>query len=102
MIDDETAPPPDDVMEVLRSPSGHGWMIRFDGEIKACFSTADDMCEWIKTVLRPLDIEAGVIPRSEPIRPVADADMPRIITDAQSKIETKPARLWRVFAGGKT
>ena len=102
MADDEIAPPPDDVMEVLRAPSGHGWLIRFDGEIKACFSTADDMCSWISTVLRPLDIEAGVIPRSDPVKPVPAEDMPRIISEAKGKIEDKPARLWRVFSGGRT
>jgi hypothetical protein len=101
-MSDDIAPPPEDMMEVLRSPSGHGWMIRFDGEIKACFSTAADMCSWIEAVLTPLDIEAGVIPRSAPIKAVADDDLPKILADAQSKIETKPARIWRVFAGGKS
>jgi len=100
-MDDEIAPVPDDVMEIVRSPSGYGWMVRFDGHVQSCFSTSDDMCEWIKTALKPLDIEAGVIPRAEPIRAVADNDMPRILSEANAKIETKPARMWRVFAGGR-
>lgn len=45
--------------------------------------------------------EAGVIPRAEPIRAVADSDMPRILSESNAKIETKPARMWRVFAGGR-
>jgi len=102
MTDDELARPPDDVMEVLRSPSGHGWMIRFDGEVKACFSTAADMCSWIEAVLKPLDIEAGVIPRAEPIKPVSEDELPSIFDDARVKIEAKPARMFRLFRGGRS
>lgn len=100
-MDDEIAPPPDDTMIVMRAPTGHGWVIQFDGEPRAYFSTAADMCSWIQTVLTPLDIEAGVIPRAEPVNAVTDEDLPRVLSDAAKSIETKPARLWRVLAGGR-
>ena len=97
---DELAPDPNDLLVISRSPVGHGWSISFDGEAKVYFSTADDMASWIKTVLRPLDIEAGVVPAPKPDS-VAD-DLPRIMhQNPERMIENKPARLWRVFAGGR-
>jgi len=101
VMDDDFTPPPADIMEVLRAPTGHGWMIRFDGQEQAFFSTADDMCSWIATVLRPLDLEAGVIPRAEPIKAIADEDMPRVLAEAEQRVKAKPARMWRVFSGGR-
>lgn len=93
----DIAPAPNDVIEIHRSPIGHGWKLRFDGDDQAHFSTAADMASWLKTVLTPLDIEAGVVPASQ-----AAEEMPRILHENPAQIiEKKPARLWRVFAGGK-
>lgn len=100
-MDDEIAPPPDDTMIVMRAPTGHGWVIQFDGEPRAYFSTAADMCSWIQAVLTPLDIEAGVIPRDEQKAITEDA-LPAMFAEAQDMIAPKPSRLWRVFAGGRT
>jgi len=76
-------------------------MISFDGQPQAYFSTIDDMCSWIAAALRPLDIEAGVIPRAEPIKAISDEDMPRVLAEAETRVKAKPARMWRVFSGGR-
>lgn len=100
-MSDDLAPPPDDVIEIQRSPVGHGWMVKFDGQPQAFFSTAEDMASWLKTVLTPLDIEAGVVPAPTPEQPAET--LPRILhEDPARMIEPKPARLWRVFIGGRT
>lgn len=98
-MDDDLSPAPQDIMHVMRAPTGHGWVISFDGHPQAYFSTVDDMCSWISTALKPLDIEAGVIPRAEPIKAIADDEMPRVLADAEQRVKPKPARMWRVFSG---
>ena len=100
-MEDDLAVPPVDIMTVMRAPTGHGWVIAFDGHPQAYFSTVADLCSYGKTVLTPLDIEAGVIPRDEPKAITEDA-LPAMFKDAQELISPKPARLWRVFAGGRS
>ena len=101
MMEDDLTPPPADIMTVQRAPTGYGWVIAFDGDPQAYFSTVADMCSWIGTALKPLDYEAGVIPRDEPKAITEDA-LPAMFAEAQDMIAPKPSRLWRVFAGGRT
>tara|TARA_R110000868_G_C10823881_1_gene758833 strand:+ start:207 stop:512 length:306 start_codon:yes stop_codon:yes gene_type:complete len=97
----DMAPEPVDIMTVMRAPTGHGWMIAFDGHPQAYFSTVADLCSWINTALKPLDYEAGVIPRDEPNAISTNDPLPAMFKEAQELIEQKPSRLWRVFAGGR-
>ena len=102
MSDDDLAPPPQDLLIVQRATTGHGWSIAFDGQAQAYFSTAADLCSYLKTVLTPLDIEAGVIPRPE-LKGRDDEPLPSILHSEPTRmIEPKPARIWRIFQGGKT
>lgn len=100
MTEDDIAPPPDDIMTITRAPTGHGWSIAFDGEQQAHFSTAADLSSWIKTVLTPLDIEAGVVVRPE-LRAPDNEPLPSILHDEPARmVERKPGRVWRIFRGG--
>lgn len=101
-MDDDLAPPPADILTVMRSRTGYGWMIAFDGEPQAYFSTAADLCSYLSTVLKPIDIEAGVIPRDEPKTASGEDALPAMFKAANQMISPKPARLWRVFAGGRS
>lgn len=102
MHDDDLAQPPADILTVLRAPTGHGWMIAFDGHPQAYFSTVADMCSWMQTALKPLDYEAGVIPRDEPKAVTADDPLPAMFDAAKQAIAPKGNVLWRVFAGGRS
>lgn len=101
-MEDDLAPPPADIMTVMRAPTGHGWMIAFDGHPQAYFSTVGDMCSWMKTALLPLDVEAGVTARDQPKAITSEDPLPTMFDEAKQLIEQKPARLWRVFSGGRT
>lgn len=101
-MEDDLAPPPADIMTVMRAPTGHGWMIAFDGHPQAYFSTVGDMCSWMKTALLPLDVEAGVIPRDEPKAITSEDPLPNMFQEAQELIAPKPARLFRIFSGGRS
>ncbi len=101
-MDDDLAPPPADIMTVQRAPTGYGWMISFDGHPQAYFSTVTDMCAWMKTALKPLDYEAGVIPRDDP-KPITGEDpLPAMFAEAEKAIAPKGNVVWRIFAGGRT
>jgi len=100
-MEDDLAAPPVDIMTVMRAPTGHGCVIAFDGHPQAYFSTVADMCSWIGTALKPLDYEAGVIPRDAPTAITEDA-LPTMFAEAQELIAPQPRRLWRVFAGGRS
>lgn len=91
----DIASEPDDVLQIARAETGHGWMVRHDGHVQACFSTASDLAKWIETVLTPLDVDAKVI------EPETHEPMPTVLQTPAELIERKPARLWRVFRGGK-
>lgn len=103
--DIDLAPFPDEILTIKRAPTGYGWSIHFDGEQQACFSSAADMCEYLRGALKFLDIEAGVIPRSEPIKAIPEEALPKVLQDAKDeakqKLEPKPRRMFSVFAGGK-
>ena len=103
--DIDLAPFPDEILTIKRAPTGYGWSIHFDNEQQACFSSCADMCEWLKGALRFMDIEAGVIPRSEPMKPIPDSELPRLLQEAQleakQKLEPKQRGMFRIFAGGK-
>lgn len=100
-MDDELAPLPNDVMEIERAATGHGYAVKFDGQTMAFFSTAADLASWLKTVLTPLDIEAGIIPRPE-LRAHDNEPLPSILHEDPARlIEKKPGRVWKIFAGGR-
>lgn len=99
----DLAPEPDESFTVHRAANGHGWSIVDDGKLVAAFSTVADMASWMQTYLGRLDEEAGIIPRkSGAVHAQAEpVEEPMPLMFKREEEAPRPARVWRVFMGGR-